>query len=540
MRLDRVLPVAVGLLVGLLYLGFGGSIGPIDDAVAVQPRRPREGLASPSHPLPPIASAAAIRPPAATAPEASEPKPGTQPTAEATQAATRAQLNLQSGGGRGALPQPEQAGADPAEQAAGTMGAGSECALRWRPGITPRLTPPLNASESAWERAEGAGRRRLDAFFAKLLRGESVTVYFLGESVTRGTGASHACLTCADARPPAPGAQRHDWVNQSLLDRGLAGRQYASLPGERPPSCPAERAQADPYQSCSNSLGGGGAAPSTPGGAELADSLKSPGGGCLAEGRVCFPRNSWRCLVLHWLQHAFPGQVTMRTSAKPLLFMASCFAASLAEVDLVVHEYAVNGGGRMLCLQERVLRAALQGPEWPAVLELLWIPKHFLPGPPKSILIEVQANLAALGAHYSLPTLQMQRAFSAPCAHHTPGRDPTLASWCYTRNSSRHGEEGMLHGDMYHPNVDGHAFFASHILELLERSALFARRTASLAPPTLGGLGPPPLSERTVLPAALHELNRGLDSTGEGGKNLCLAVGQMAALATSNKVPPLN
>ena len=373
------------------------------------------------------------------------------------------------------------------------MAIGSECALRWRPGITPRLRPPPNATESAWARADGAPRARLDAFFAKLLRGESVTVYFLGESVTRGTGATHSCLTCTDrvaTANAARAAQRHDWINQSLVDGGTAGAQYAAVRSRAAPPaaaaaaaaagarCPTvELPAADPYQSCTGGAPRGEAPPTTffsqssAAGAQLA---------CASRSRTCFPRNSWRCLLIHWLQHAFPGQATMRTSAKPLLFMAACFGASLGGVDLVVHEYAVNGGGRMLCLQERVLRAALAGPERPAVLMLLWVPKHFKPAPPHSTLTDVQANLAALGAHYDLPTLHMQRAFSAPCERHLPGVDPTGASWCYARDGARHGEEGMLHGDMYHPNVDGHAFFAAHILELLERSARAARETASL------------------------------------------------------------
>lgn len=182
-----------------------------------------------------------------------------------------------------------------------------------------------------------------------------------------------------------------------------------------------------------------------------------------------------------------------------------------------------------------MLRAALAGPEWPAVLLLLWTPKHFRPadGAPTT-LQEVQANLGALGAHYQLPTLHMQRAFAAPCAGYAPGADPTPAGWCYRRNGSRHGEEGMLHGDMYHPNNDGHAFFAAHILELLERAALLARAAAD-APAPRGPLR---------LPAARHALNSGLGSDGggaggragtDGEASNCLDVEAMASSASVNR-----
>lgn len=378
--------------------------------------------------------------------------------------------------------------------------AADDCALAYRPGIVPRLRPPLNASESAWERATGASRARLDAFFAKLLRGETVTVYFLGESITRGTGANHGCLTCADARPLPD--LRHEWIRPERVAAGGSGGQYAGTAA----GCARMPERNDPYKPC----------------------LASRSAGC---DQVCFPRNSWRCLTISWLLAVFPGQVRMRTSAKPLIFMASCFAAALTDVDLVVHEYAVNGGGRMLCLQERVLRAALMGAKRPAVLELLWVPKHFTPS--ESMLNRVQHNLADLGRHYDLPTLHMQRALSAPCARYAPGAHPTTGSWCYGRNASRGGpDEGLLHGDMYHSNVDGHAFFAAHVIELLERSAAAAKALGGEAAAATAGGGAAAL--RNALPAGLHALNRGLDSSGEGGSNLCLGVEQMGALARRN------
>jgi hypothetical protein len=329
-------------------------------------------------------------------------------------------------------------------------------------------------------------------------------------------------------------------VNQSLIARGSAGAHFATRAAaeDLSESCLPLDPSLDPYRTCTRGVG---SAAGPAGKREVVE--RASGLSCKAEGRVCFPRNSWRCLVIHWLQQAFPGQVKMRTSAKPLLFMASCFAGALSHVDLVVHEYAVNGGGRMLCLQERVLRAALQAARAPAVLMLLWIPKHFQPAPPRTMLTEVQSNLAALGRHYRLPTLHMQRAFSAPCAHHAPGAgNPRPDAWCYKRSAALGGEEGLLHGDMYHPNVDGHAFFAAHIIELLERSAVHAAAVAAAAAADAAAASAPSSSESlaaalraVALTPALHELNRGLDSSGEGGANLCLGVELMARLATTNR-----
>lgn len=368
------------LLLGLLLLGIPSVVvhPSIESAVAVQAERPaapapgaqlpREGAPAASAPAPPAAEGDGA---AAAAPAATLPEPRAAPA--------RIADTFDTGG----APEPEPVRAPaPAPASAAPLRAtkvGSECALRWRPGITPRLRPPANLSASAWTDAgPGPGLDRLVAFFAKLLRGESVTVYFLGESVTRGTGASHACLTCADAPPRA--GQRHDWINQTLVDAGSAGAQYARA-GNRDigagsggdaeeGACPAAELQgADPYQSCTGAASGlavsaaanaptvrrrlASSAASTSAGARASRRRLAPISACERAARVCFPRNSWRCLLLHFLAHAFPGQVRMRTSAKPLLFMASCFGGTLAGVDLVVHEYAVNGGGRMLCLQVR-------------------------------------------------------------------------------------------------------------------------------------------------------------------------------------------
>jgi len=361
--------------------------------------------------------------------------------------------------------------------------AEGQCALQWRPARVPRIVP---SAFTAWLGAEGAQRARLDRFFAKLLRGEKVTLYFLGESVTRGSGATHECDTCtgADGTKP-PDTSVHRWVNRTLVG------------GSAPPSCALDEAR-DPYKRCSRVAGHDF---------------------CPNNTQVCFPRNSWRCLMVHWLERAFPGQVEFRISAKPLLFMASCFARSLANIDLIVHEYAVNGGGRMLCLQERILRAALLGARQPAVLMLLWLPKHYKPSPPETIMTQVQAGLRALGEHYHIPTLVMTDAFKANC----PPEQRTATTWCYVRNMTM-GGEGYLHADMYHPNQDGHAFFAAHVIQQLERSMgeVMARKVHV------------PTHLPLELPKSLHELNRGLDSTGEGGKNLCLAVEEMEGLSTRN------
>lgn len=381
---------------------------------------------------------------------------------------------LTSGAGRVAAADVEARGALATPlPAIARSAAAARCALQWRPALLPRIAP---SNRTAWLGASGAERQRLDRFFAKLLRGEKVTLYFIGESVTRGSGADHACATCEQR------AERsvHDWVNRSLV-------------GSYPPSCVVDAAS-DPYKLCSR------------GGSE--------GGSCPQNSTVCFPRNSWRCLMVHWLQRAFPGQVDFRISAKPLLFMASCFARSLERVDLVVHEYAVNGGGRMLCLQERIIRAALLGAMQPAVLMLLWLPKHYRPAPADNIMVKVQQGLRSLGEHYGLPTLVMTDAFSRQCA-------PRQA-WCYARDMAMHGD-GFLHADMYHPNTDGHAFFAAHIIEQLERSlGEVLARGADAAPP-------PPR-----LPRPFHSLNRGLDDSAEGGSNLCLPVREMEQLATRN------
>jgi hypothetical protein len=358
----------------------------------------------------------------------------------------------------------------------------ARCALQWRPGLVPRIAP---SNRTAWLGSQGAQRQRLDRFFAKLLRGERVTVYFLGESVTRGSGADHTCVTCRDEEGHEPPPRSvHTWVNRSLIG------------GTHPPSCELGSAREDPYRQCSRVEG-------------AAD--------CPLNTTVCFPRNAWRCYMVHWLERAFPGQIDFRISAKPLLFMASCFARSLAKVDLVVHEYAVNGGGRMLCLQERIIRAALMGAQQPAVLMLLWLPKHYKPPPPETIMTQVQAGLRALGVHYQIPTLVMTRAFELACPPHATER------WCYKRDLAL-GGKGFLHADMYHPNADGHSFFAAHILELLERSL---SEVVAHAVSVTGHASAP-------LPKPLHELNRGLDSTAEGGKNLCLPVEEMEQLSTRN------
>lgn len=355
--------------------------------------------------------------------------------------------------------------------------AAAQCALQWRPALVPRVAP---SNRTAWLGASGVQRQRLDRFFAKLLRGEKVTLYFLGESVTRGSGADHRCMTCRNEQGRLPTEESvHNWVNRSIV-------------GSYPDSCAVDDA-VDPYKRCS----------------------RMSGDSCPTNSTVCFPRNAWRCYMVHWLENAFPGQIEFRISAKPLLFMASCFARSLASIDLVVHEYAVNGGGRMLCLQERILRAALLGAMQPAVLMLLWLPKHYKPAPPENIMTQVQAGLRALGEHYGLPTLVMTDAFRTNC--------PPQRPWCYTRDMAL-GGEGFLHADMYHPNTDGHAFFAAHIIEQFERS-LGEVLSRAVRPPT----HLPP-----TLPKPLHSLNRGLDNSAEGGKNLCLPVEEMEGLASRN------
>lgn len=354
-----------------------------------------------------------------------------------------------------------------------------DCALEYRPGNVPRAR---HGAWSAWMGARGPSRARLDRFFAKLIRGEKVQLYFLGESVTRGSGASHECNRCTDAQGnPPPFRSVHNWVNRSLVG------------GPIPSECVPTHSK-DPYMSCSRIDGVGS---------------------CPDNTTVCFPRNSWRCLMVHWLQHAFPGQVEFRISAKPMLFMASCFARSLTNIDLVIHEYAVNGGGRMLCLQERILRAALLGALEPAVLVLLWVPKHYRPPPPETQMVQVQEGLRSLGAHYNLPTLRMTEAFAAQC--------PPGVGWCYERNESL-GGAGFLHSDMYHPNEDGHSFFAAHVIDLLERSLSDVRRFGAPRRPV----------EPPRLPRPLHDMNGGLDDSAEGGVNLCLSVDEMQKLAAVN------
>lgn len=219
---------------------------------------------------------------------------------------------------------------------------------------------------------------------------------------------------------------------------------------------------------------------------------------------------------MHWLETNFPGQVQMRMSARPLLFMASCFARSLDGVDLIVHEYAVNGGGRMLCLQERILRAAYYRSEQPAVLVLLWLAKYFRPPSPGSQATDsVHKGLDNLAAHYDYPTLSMPKAFAAHC--------PPNRAWCYERDMAL-GGEGSLHSDGFHPNRDGHFFFAAHILELFERSA----RAVS------AGFAPRETRPAAVPLEPLLDLNTGLDATSEGGSNLCLDVDDMVFHARTN------
>mmetsp|Transcript_1659 Transcript_1659/g.4148 ORF Transcript_1659/g.4148 Transcript_1659/m.4148 type:complete len:360 (-) Transcript_1659:33-1112(-) len=225
------------------------------------------------------------------------------------------------------------------------------CDLAWRPGLA-AFAPRGAAQLAAWLSAElgSPGLARLERFFEKLHRGERVTVYFLGDSVTRGSGAGHHCATCS-GRP----TDLHPWLNASSgpAGEGCTGFNASATRG------------GDTYAHCAR-VGSNRLHECRGSGPDASEAHTSPNSTAAELGEAalwCYPRNSWRCLVVHWLQHAWPGQVKVVISSKPLLFMAACFGRALGGTDLILHEQAVNGGGRMLCLQERILHAALARPD---------------------------------------------------------------------------------------------------------------------------------------------------------------------------------
>ncbi|KAG8461975.1 hypothetical protein KFE25_013994 [Diacronema lutheri] len=407
----------------------------------------------------------------------------------------------------------------------------TDCDLAWRPGLAAHV--PRGDEMRAWLSAEpgSAPLARLEGVLEKLLRGEEVTVYFLGDSVTRGSGAHHGCLTCNASAPPT----LHPWLNASSA-RGpqasggaCASFDAAASRGGNPhtacvPPVRRERASACRVRTGARASNTSSAAARS---AELT-----------AGAAQCYPRNSWRCLLVQWLEHAFPGQVRVHISSKPLLFMAACFGRALGGVDLILHEQAVNGGGRMLCLQERILHAALARRKQLAVLMLLWLPKTYHPTRASAVLRGAQDGLARLASHYSVPTLAMTRAFAARCA---PGE-----AWCYdkahgTADSAR-GAAGSLHADLNHPNDGGHAFLAAHLLALLERTAARtrARVVSERGGGDDGGYGGAPRAsapralEPPPLPAPLYPVNLGLGAHSRDDGGLCVDVGEMATSAVRN------
>lgn len=411
------------------------------------------------------------------------------------------------------------------------------CDLHWRPGLTAHV-PVRGEQPSAWLSAHQGSRSllRLERVFDKLLRGERVTVYFLGDSVTRGSGAAPECYSCETT--PAP-ALAHPWMlpaetvargcegYNGRLERG--GDVYAHC-GTR------ERARLHAHDCPARPVGLDASEPGT--------TAESSAAELSVAARQCYPRNSWRCLVVQWFEHAFPGQVRTVISSKPLLFMAACFGRALGGVDLLLHEQAVNGGGRMLCLQERIMHAALARRSL-AVLMLLWLPKTYHPTGGLAVLRKAQDGLRELGAHYAIPTLAMTIAFAERCA--------AGESWCYDREhgvaDSSKGAAGTLHADLNHPNEGGHAWLAAHTIALLDTTAervaarfRAARHAGAPRPPR------PPLPPR-ALPEPLYEVNGGLGAAaqrgGDGGEGeegvhayddggICVDVSEMLATARAN------
>lgn len=418
----------------------------------------------------------------------------------------------------------------PADAARSIPDMPSSCDLDYRPGLTSKV--PRGAELDAWlfANASTAGSLdRLEHFFGKLLRGQRVTVYFLGDSVTRGSGAGNSCRACAPrARARSPDADGEQ--NPELADKATnfkaesEGALHPWLRGSTPSaSCAGFDAEAsrggDSYAFCvrRECRGDQGTIES------MANSSSSPSE-LTQVARWCFPRNSWRCLVVHWFEHAWPGQVHFVRSSKPLLFMASCFGRALRDIDLILHEQAVNGGGKMLCLQERILHAALSR-EHIALLMLLWLPKTYHPTSGATMLRAAQDGLAHLGAHYSVPTLRVERAFAAKCA---PGE-----AWCYDKahatSDSALGSVGTLHADLNHPNEGGHAFLAEHVLALFQATAERAKAQALER-----AAGREPQRASRALPAPLYPINQGLGASSEDDSGLCVDVAAMERAARRN------
>lgn len=309
------------------------------------------------------------------------------------------------------------------------------CDLAYRPGLASYVRDFGAMVSPAWVNVGGSLQtRRLELFLDKLARGDHVVVYFMGDSVTRGSGATHTCWTrrCQGDEP-----KLHPWLAERPVPR---------------PGCGHHQAASDPHEPCT-------VRPYDPACANSSD---------LAGTHLhCHPRNCWRCLVTAWFERVFPGQVKTVVASKPLLFMAACFSRALENVDLLLHEQAVNAGGKMSCLQERILHTALLRPALGVVM-VLWIPKAFNSRRPDTS----QVRLRTLADHYGVPALVMSIAFERECA--------PAEHWCYDKYHGTHiqsrGIAGTLHADTHHPNDAGHGYLAGHLLSLFHSVSYRVRR----------------------------------------------------------------
>ena len=138
---------------------------------------------------------------------------------------------------------------------------------RYWPGLTREPDPRDMAALLGADPSDPNITAALERPMRKLLRGESIPVFFMGESVTRGEGASHglANSSCRGAHSAASAA-------------GLAGTECAfSLP-------PAEAGEVETFR--------------------------------------C---NEWVCLVMSWFAHHFPGQVEWTRSESVTQRDAECY-----------------------------------------------------------------------------------------------------------------------------------------------------------------------------------------------------------------------
>jgi hypothetical protein len=165
----------------------------------------------------------------------------------------------------------------------------TRCQLAWRPGLAARL--PRGAELGAWANATVGTPPlgRLERFFAKLQRGEVVTVYFLGDSVTRGSGANHECHGDGCDAPPDPPEALHPWLRAPSRAPAGGGAACGGANGSAPRG-------GDPYAHCTRAANKRSPQCLSPT-SHAAPPASSAAGRSLAAFR-CYPRNSWKCLTV--------------------------------------------------------------------------------------------------------------------------------------------------------------------------------------------------------------------------------------------------